>query len=1486
MYSPHLTSDSSKDLNTKVSTSILDEDKGDFTINDQEVDDEPLEEDSVFCLPRNHVPHAYLDLSRTEMASMDEHLPETNIGYKLLMKMGWKAGQGLGSSQQGRREPIRIDTKSDSLGVGKLEEENYYHATSTAKRKALDSEKIAEETEEERLKRQSKVQKRESIKKELEIINAAFYCELCDKQYTKITEYEAHLSSYDHNHRKRFKEMKESSRPSTKLYKKREKERKREEKELARMQQAALQRATKQSSPGEFLISETTSTSTKILDGRTNNGGWATVIEAGTSSVSTVLAGKTQDATITSGTRGWISTNTPEKKRLDNGNCSTSKVAESMELNNRDQTSPITSSRGTKNETHETDNKNSFVNNSESKSKSIAFGISKSREQSDVTEGPEQVQDDVKKEETIEENSSLYSRMFADRGPNKRKIKLRDIAEQMIEDADPCDSDYQYVQQESSDIDESTDTDDTIVSDKQPDGAEHITQIDTNSIQPGLQDDNIKEYLKKWVRTDILFVANMDFITKTISLYSHQKLDDPGVCCICLEGSTTEENMLVYCDGDDCEVVCHQECYGIVHLPASDEPWYCDRCLAKPSETVKTGAFRRMKEGDAAGTWVHVVCALWMPGMWIGKTIEMSEITIENIDQKNWNRAEKAANEGATVHCDAGECKSWLHVTCAQSLNLLECLEDDPEISDPYFVYCPQHGSHGPARLNEWEKWCRKRDRFYESVRNVESHARTERVKREPDVGASLCELFEDSYAQYRQRREEKIAKQRRKLAQINSSIQGLKEQSEKSESNVADYTNKIDNATKENIALEGYLQKAHEALVILTRSMVNIPNLQLTNPGVEGQNICSSTMSFNKAAVSSLISTLESTKEIEWTQQTKECARKIYVSQLDTSCMQNLGIKAIQKILMQMAKEQKSRRTARRGKKRSAIGNSSRAIVKRSKNIINIDEPPTDNGDASKKNTRRAPKRARQRSSQNVQTPTQEILESASKTTTRRGRRPKSKVVVENRVEKDDTSKVEEEVVDVVDDSPKCDENSAVSDNRVENGACTDDTELAATNRIVDAVRDDSTNGNGAGDITVNNIINDSVADSMNCNRELNDRKEEPSNNSTNNMGIAKLLNPVENTISTLKSRNNVNSDDNYVNSLTNNVYTPNNNLAEGSSTGSSSINISLHNNFINHSVNSHLNVAGNEGTSSIYPNNDLGIGNSYLLSGAHGMINSTTQTNGNSTSTSMAIGSSAPTIPFSSSLSPYRGLINSSVTSIISSSSTAAKIAYATQPRTPNSTHLFTATPTPAGFYTTTPVDPEMLAETKSRKRKNVESENSGELQDGESEKRRKPGKRKSKKNSGQQTERVESQPETVEPSPERPPIPQPVCAVCRLIEPPPTDRPSATYIYPSKARESMLLKGRDKVHRMIRCNFCTKWYHLACMNPPRRTMPTGGYVWRCEECDPGDSSDPLAQLAKSKDSAVSDGNNQLQAESPASTQRPSEKSLPGSLTRKWRL
>ncbi|RYP77503.1 hypothetical protein DL771_001076 [Monosporascus sp. 5C6A] len=37
----------------------------------------------------------------------------------------------------------------------------------------------------------------------------SFYCDLCSKGYSRMNDYEAHLSSYDHSHRQRMKDMKQ-----------------------------------------------------------------------------------------------------------------------------------------------------------------------------------------------------------------------------------------------------------------------------------------------------------------------------------------------------------------------------------------------------------------------------------------------------------------------------------------------------------------------------------------------------------------------------------------------------------------------------------------------------------------------------------------------------------------------------------------------------------------------------------------------------------------------------------------------------------------------------------------------------------------------------------------------------------------------------------------------------------------------------------------------------------------------------------------------------------------------------------------------------------------------------------------------------------------------------------------------------------------------------------------------------------------------------
>jgi len=44
--------------------------------------------------------------------------------------------------------------------------------------------------------------KEETRKNEIAEITKPFYCQLCSKQYTNVAQYDQHLSSYDHHHKK------------------------------------------------------------------------------------------------------------------------------------------------------------------------------------------------------------------------------------------------------------------------------------------------------------------------------------------------------------------------------------------------------------------------------------------------------------------------------------------------------------------------------------------------------------------------------------------------------------------------------------------------------------------------------------------------------------------------------------------------------------------------------------------------------------------------------------------------------------------------------------------------------------------------------------------------------------------------------------------------------------------------------------------------------------------------------------------------------------------------------------------------------------------------------------------------------------------------------------------------------------------------------------------------------------------------------------
>ncbi|KAM5135306.1 G patch domain-containing protein 8 isoform 2-T2 [Mantella aurantiaca] len=182
-----------------------------------------------------------------EQASLDKPIESDNIGHRLLQKHGWKLGQGLGKSLQGRTDPIPIVVKYDVMGMGRMEMELDYAEDATERRRVLEVEK--EDTEELRQKYKDFVDKEKAIAKALEELRANFYCELCDKQYQKHQEFDNHINSYDHAHKQRLKDLKQREFARNVSSRSRKDERK-QEKALRRLLELAEQRKQAESAPG------------------------------------------------------------------------------------------------------------------------------------------------------------------------------------------------------------------------------------------------------------------------------------------------------------------------------------------------------------------------------------------------------------------------------------------------------------------------------------------------------------------------------------------------------------------------------------------------------------------------------------------------------------------------------------------------------------------------------------------------------------------------------------------------------------------------------------------------------------------------------------------------------------------------------------------------------------------------------------------------------------------------------------------------------------------------------------------------------------------------------------------------------------------------------------------------------------------------------------------------------------------------------------
>ncbi|XP_066440713.1 PHD finger protein 14 isoform X4 [Eleutherodactylus coqui] len=196
-----------------------------------------------------------------------------------------------------------------------------------------------------------------------------------------------------------------------------------------------------------------------------------------------------------------------------------------------------------------------------------------------------------------------------------------------------------------------------------------------------------------------------------------QKMDHILICCVCLGDNSEDADEIIQCD--NCGITVHEGCYGVdgesdsIMSSASEnstEPWFCDacKCGVSPSCELCPNQDGIFKETDA-GRWVHIVCALYVPGVAFGDIDKLRPVTLTEMNYSKYGAKEcsfcedpRFARTGVCISCDAGMCRAYFHVTCAQKEGLLSEAAAEEDIADPFFAYCKQHAD----RFDR--KWKRK----------------------------------------------------------------------------------------------------------------------------------------------------------------------------------------------------------------------------------------------------------------------------------------------------------------------------------------------------------------------------------------------------------------------------------------------------------------------------------------------------------------------------------------------------------------------------------------------------------------------------------------------------------------------------------------------------------------------------------------------------------------------------------------------------------
>ncbi|KAG4252303.1 hypothetical protein PC116_g17 [Phytophthora cactorum] len=149
--------------------------------------------------------------------------------------------------------------------------------------------------------------------------------------------------------------------------------------------------------------------------------------------------------------------------------------------------------------------------------------------------------------------------------------------------------------------------------------------------------------------------------------------DEEMWCRVCFSDQGFLDDPIVQCE--KCSVAVHQYCYGIESVPEGDDPWFCDFCTesngSSSDATCELCPLKRQKSAfkkTVEDKWVHVVCALWAPGVQFSDVERMSGVkhVVAAAEELKDSTCALCEQEGGCIKCMRGGCETYFHPLCGR----------------------------------------------------------------------------------------------------------------------------------------------------------------------------------------------------------------------------------------------------------------------------------------------------------------------------------------------------------------------------------------------------------------------------------------------------------------------------------------------------------------------------------------------------------------------------------------------------------------------------------------------------------------------------------------------------------------------------------------------------------------------------------------------------------------------------------------------------